>query len=176
MKNLILGLLVLCLGFTACNQSATTDEKTPEEVTAEGNLPNANEIKDAVEAIPDDTINVAKMTFTEETFDYGTVDEGGVVEHSFKFKNTGVAPLTITKAKSTCGCTVPDYPKEPIAPGGEGEITVRFNTKGKSGRNRKPVNITANTWPTTTTVYIDGTVKKDPNAAAADNASQPANK
>ncbi len=177
MKNLILGLLVLCLGFTACNSGGAGEEKPAEEVTTDATLPNANEVRDAVnEAIPDDTINVAKMVFTEETFDYGTVDAGEVVEHSFKFKNEGVAPLTITKAKSTCGCTVPDYPKEPIAPGATGEIKVRFNTKGKSGRNRKPVNITANTWPTTTTVYIDGSVNKGEEEKTAENASQPANK
>ncbi len=170
MKNLILGLLAFSLVFASCNNDSATAEKSPADLTKETAVKNANEIRDAVNAeIPDDTINVAKMTFVEEVFDYGTVKEGGVVEHAFKFKNTGVAPLTITKAKSTCGCTVPDYPKEPIAPGEESVIKVRFNTKGKSGRNKKPINITANTWPVVTTVHIDGTVQKDESKQAADN-------
>ncbi|MEO1436158.1 MAG: DUF1573 domain-containing protein, partial [Bacteroidota bacterium] len=99
----------------------------------------------------------------------GTVNEGETVEHTFTFTNTGKVPLTIQSAKSTCGCTVPDYPKEPIAPGVSGEISVRFNSKGKSGRQRKPINIVANTWPAKTTVFIDGEVKKDPNSATATN-------
>lgn len=170
MKNLILGLLAFSVVFTACNSDSSTAEKSATDVTTQNSIQAANEIRDAVNTeIPEDTVNVAKIQFVDQVFDYGTVKEGEVVEHSFKFKNVGVAPLTITKAKSTCGCTVPEFPKEAIAPGEEGEISVRFNTKGKSGRNKKPVNVTANTWPTVTTVHIDGTVEKDESAQAADN-------
>ncbi|MEM7105118.1 MAG: DUF1573 domain-containing protein [Bacteroidota bacterium] len=171
MKNWFLAILVLAFAFTACNQDTNSDEaeKSVTEVKNEKNLPNIESVRNPVTAtVPEDTINVAKISFSEEIHDYGTVTAGEAVEHIFKFTNTGVAPLTITSAKSTCGCTVPDYPKEPIAPGAEGEIKVKFNTKGKSGRQKKPVRVTANTWPVETVVYIDGTVEKDPNAETAD--------
>lgn len=173
MKNVVLFcLLVLAVGFTACNSD--TANKAEENVTTlneKTTLPNANAntAKPIADAIPADTVNVAKMTFTEQVFDYGTVKAGESVEHTFKFKNTGVAPLIIETAKSTCGCTVPQFPKEPIAPGESGEIAVKFNSKGKSGRQRKPVNITANTYPKLTTVHIDGTVEKAEEAATATN-------
>lgn len=170
MKNWILGMLVIAFAFTACNQDAPSEggEKSVTEVKNEKNLPNVESVRNPVTAnIPEDTVNVAKITFDQEVYDYGTVTAGEVVEYSFAFTNTGVAPLTITNAKSTCGCTVPDYPKEPIPPGAKSEIKVRFNSKGKSGRQKKPVRVTANTWPVETVVYIDGTVEKDPNAETA---------
>lgn len=170
MKNFILCLVVISFGFFSCNQDGATAEKAVNEVTSNTNVEKANEIRDAVNTeIPEDTVNVARIVFDEQVHDYGSVKAGKVVEHTFKFTNKGVAPLTITKAKSTCGCTVPEFPKEPIPPGGQGEITVKFNTKGKSGKNRKPVNVTANTWPTVTTVHIDGVVEKDESQEAADN-------
>ena len=94
---------------------------------------------------PLDTTLVAKMTFEETTYEFGTVLEGKQVEHIFKFKNTGKVPLLITDAKATCGCTVPKYPEETIAPGESGEISVRFNTSGKKEDQNKPVTLIANT-------------------------------
>ena len=172
MKNVLLfGLLALAVAFTACNNDAAdkAPETTPTTLDAKKPLPNANAAATTAAAVPADTVNVAKMTFTEEVFDYGTIKEGEAVEHTFKFTNTGVAPLIIEGAKSTCGCTVPQFPKEPIAPGESGEIAVKFNSKNKSGRQRKPVNITANTYPKLTTVYIDGTVEKVADPATATN-------
>jgi len=106
------------------------------------------------------TKDVPVMTFTEEVYDFGTIQSGEKVEHVFKFTNTGTAPLVIKGAKSTCGCTVPRFPKEAVLPGQSAEISVVFNSKGKSGRQRKPIMITANTVPEVTKVYIDGTVER----------------
>ncbi len=173
MKNVVLFcLLALAVGFTACkSDTANKAEETVTTLNDKSTLPNANNPQAATPtpAIPADTVNVAKITFTEQVYDYGTIKAGEQVEHTFKFTNTGVAPLIIETAKSTCGCTVPQYPKEPIAPGEAGEIAVKFNSKGKSGRQRKPVNITANTWPKLTTVHIDGTVEKVEEEATATN-------
>ena len=83
----------------------------------------------------------AKLSFDEVAFDFGKVKEGEVVEHLFKFKNSGKAPLVITNATSTCGCTVPLWPKEPIPPGQTGEIKVSFNSKGKNGLEEKEIYI-----------------------------------
>ena len=85
------------------------------------------------------------MTFQETEYDFGTINEGDVVEHIFKFTNTGKAPLVIVSAKGSCGCTVPEWPKEPIAPGATGEMLVKFNSNGKPNLQNKQVTITANT-------------------------------
>lgn len=100
------------------------------------------------------------IEFAKVLHDFGKVTEGDVVEHIFKFKNTGDAPLIVSNARASCGCTVPQWPKEPIAVGGEGEIKVRFNTNKKPGKQRKTVTITANTWPKTNRVSISADVEK----------------
>lgn len=99
--------------------------------------------------------------FAEELHDFGTIKDGDVVEHTFTFTNTGAAPLIISDAKATCGCTVPEWPKEPIPVGDTGEIKVRFNSKNKPGIQNKTVTLTANTWPATTRVRIKANVVKE---------------
>ena len=102
---------------------------------------------------------VAIITFEEEVFEFGEVDEGAVIEHRFRFTNTGAVPLVISDVRSTCGCTVADWPKDLIDPGATGEIEVRFNTQNKKGGQEKPVTITANTFPAKTQVYLRGKVR-----------------
>jgi len=104
------------------------------------------------------------MTFDQTDFDFGSVKEGEKVKHSYKFKNTGSEPLIISGAKGSCGCTVPKWPSEPIAPGGTGVIDVEFDSKGKPGKQTKRVTVNANTVPAQTFLNISGTVEKDPNA------------
>ncbi|MEP0984538.1 DUF1573 domain-containing protein [Ekhidna sp.] len=101
------------------------------------------------------------FTFTEESHDFGTIKDGDVVEHVFTFVNEGEAPLIISDAKATCGCTVPDWPRQPIAVGEKGEIKVRFNSKNKPGVQNKTVTLTANTWPTTKRLNIKANVVKE---------------
>ena len=85
----------------------------------------------------------AKMEFVKETHDYGTIKYGADGACTFEFKNTGDAPLIISNAKGSCGCTVPEWPKEPIAPGASGTITVKYDTK-RPGPINKSVTITSN--------------------------------
>lgn len=101
-------------------------------------------------------INIALTNYPEQypvfsvadtAYDFGLIKEGTVVQYTFRFKNTGAKPLIISNASSTCGCTIPQYPREPIAPGKEGELKVVFNSANKSGRQFKPIYITANTMP-----------------------------
>ena len=88
---------------------------------------------------------LAVMTFEATEYDFGTIEQGTQVEKIFKFTNTGEAPLIITNATSTCGCTVPEYPKnKPIAPGESGELLVKYNGSGKN-QITKTVTVTANT-------------------------------
>jgi hypothetical protein len=100
----------------------------------------------------------AKMSFDKTEHNFGTIKEGQVVQHLFKFKNTGKAPLVITNASGTCGCTVPEWSKEPILPGKSGEIKVSFDSKGKSGKEEKEVYVMANTIPNKTTLSIKSLV------------------
>ncbi len=86
-----------------------------------------------------------KFTFQQEEHNFGDIRDGDVVSHVFKFTNTGEAPLIISKATAACGCTVPQWPKEPIPVGGSGEIKVQFDSSNKPGMQNKVVTITANT-------------------------------
>lgn len=100
------------------------------------------------------------MDFASYEFDFGEINQGDKVQHVYKFTNTGTEPLVISNAKGTCGCTVPSWPKDPVAPGADGEIMVEFKSKGKSGNQTKRVIITANTNPPTTNLTIKGKVNK----------------
>ncbi len=113
------------------------------------------------------------MTFEHNDFDFGSVKEGEKVKHTYKFKNTGSEPLIISSAKGSCGCTVPKWPSEPIAPGASGVIDVEFDSKGKPGKQTKRVTVNANTVPAQTFLNISGNVEKDPNAPAAKPATVP---
>lgn len=103
----------------------------------------------------------AEISFDKEIHDYGTVDQGGNGECSFTFTNTGNEPLIITKAKGSCGCTVPEWPKEPIAPGAKGTIKVKYDTN-RPGPINKTVTVESNASNVENgikTIRIKGTVK-----------------
>lgn len=87
------------------------------------------------------------MTFDETVHNFGNVTQGEKVEYSFKFTNTGNKDLLITDASSSCGCTVPDWPKEPLRPGKSAYMKVVFNSAGKDGFTEKEITIKANTNP-----------------------------
>jgi hypothetical protein len=127
---------------------------------AAGNIPGTN-VNSTVSNLPATTIQ-----YENEKFNFGVVDEGEIVKHVYKFKNTGSEPLIISNAKGSCGCTVPTWPKEPIPPGGTGELKVEFNSKGKPGPQSKRVTVTANTTPTETYLEIAGEVRGKEQPAA----------
>lgn len=84
------------------------------------------------------------ITFSEETFDFGDIKQGDKVEHTFDFKNTGTEPLILSNVLTTCGCTATDWPRDPVAPGKGGSITVKFNSAGKMGKQNKVVTVVSN--------------------------------
>lgn len=87
----------------------------------------------------------AVITFDKKTHDFGDMHQGDKVEETFKFTNTGSEPLIITNVQVTCGCTTPKgWPRDPIMPGQKGEITIGFNSAGKSGKQNKVVTIVSN--------------------------------
>jgi uncharacterized protein DUF1573 len=74
------------------------------------------------------------MTFEKTEHDFGSIKSGDKVQYIFKFKNTGEADLLISKASGSCGCTVPEFPKDPVKPGQSAEMKVSFNSAGKHGQ------------------------------------------
>lgn len=100
---------------------------------------------------------VAKIEFESETIDYGTIEKGADGVRVFKFKNTGDAPLIITRVKSSCGCTVPKKPEEPIMPGKTGEIEVKYDTN-RVMPIRKTITVTSNAETPTVALKIKGLV------------------
>ncbi len=109
----------------------------------------------AVEASADGPV----MTFEAMTVDYGTIEQNSDPLRSFLFTNTGNEPLQITHAKGSCGCTVPEYPKEPIMPGEQAKINVRYDTK-RIGKFVKSVTLTTNTTSGKEKLTIKGEVLK----------------
>lgn len=109
----------------------------------------------------DGTVNMEDLPvfeFKSETHDFGKIRQGEVVSYVFIFKNVGKRDLVISGQKATCGCTVADYPHNPIKPGEEGRISVSFNSEGKKGMQTKTVTLTANTQPNTKVLVIKAEV------------------
>jgi uncharacterized protein (DUF58 family) len=129
-------------------------------------------VKSSVYAQPE---SGAKIEFSKETHDYGNVKYGANGTCTFEFKNTGNAPLIISKATGSCGCTVPSWPKEPIAPGAKADITVKYDTK-RPGPISKSVTITSNAINEPSKVIrIKGTVGPAPEGTTPTNNSGPGN-
>ncbi len=152
--GLVIGLLLLLF---SC-------KKEQSDITV-GKLKDGESLSDIISSPLDenddiDTVNVAEMNFEKNTFYFGEVIEGEKVNTTFYFTNSGKKPLLIKDARSTCGCTVPTYPKEFIAPGSRDSIQVVFDTKNKMGYQNKAVTLIANTYPNKTIVYLKGKVKE----------------
>ena len=113
--------------------------------------------------------NAPIMEFDKEVFDFGTLTEGDTVSHAFKFKNVGKSALTITDVQVQCGCTVASKPDHPIGVGQSDQITVRFNSQGKVGTNKKFVTIFSNANPPQTVLSFTAIVygKDMPDTAKA---------
>ncbi len=131
MKRAILGLSLLSMmAFMSCKENASSKVKTD-------NVAVAAERDESAKQIP-------VMEFEKSEHDFGIIEQGTPQETIFVFTNTGNAPLVITNATSSCGCTVPNPPKEPIAPGEKGELVVKFNGSGQN-QVTKTITVVANT-------------------------------
>lgn len=111
----------------------------------------------------EDTSKIPVFEFETENHEFGSIKEGDVVSFDFKFRNAGKAPLIITQASASCGCTVPEYSKDPIAPAENGFIKVTFNSEGKHGMTSKTVTLLANTTPNTKVLTISADITKKDN-------------
>jgi hypothetical protein len=99
------------------------------------------------------------------SYDFGTIQEGAIVEHEFKFRNDGEYPLILNNISSSCGCTTPEWPKDPIGPGKTSSVKVRFDSKHKAGPQVKTITVYANTDPANTELRLKGIVNAAPQTA-----------
>lgn len=101
---------------------------------------------------------VPEIRFEQETWDFGQIQEGEKISFAFQFTNVGASDLVIRAANGSCGCTVPEFPKDPVPPGGKGIINVTFDSHGKTGMQHKTVTIISNTVPNTKVINVTGEV------------------
>jgi hypothetical protein len=145
MKMTLLAAVIATFTLIGCG------EKQASETIDSAVIANPISADNAAELDPD---KLPQMTFDKEFHDFGKITAGEKVTYSFKFTNTGKADLIISTAAGSCGCTVPEFPKEPIKPGKTGFIKVQFNSEGRSGIQEKQVTIVANTIPNTNELKI----------------------
>ncbi|TMU57225.1 DUF1573 domain-containing protein [Flagellimonas algicola] len=144
--------LILAVGLV----SVSCKDKASNKIVAD-NVEDASSRDEAQKQLP-------VMSFDKQEHDFGSITQGTAQQTTFAFTNTGNAPLIITDAKSSCGCTVPEYPKNtPIGPGETGELLVKFNGSGQN-QVTKTVTVTANTEKGTELLRIKAFV--NPKSAA----------
>lgn len=132
--------------------TSTTSAVTP----VESNKSNSSN----TQASQTDTTKLTKIEWLDGTKkDFGNIKEGEILNVSFHFKNVGDKPLVIAQVTAGCGCTIPEQPTKPYAPGESGEIKATFNSSGKTGSQSKPVYVTANVDPGMTTLTFNVEVK-----------------
>ena len=157
-------LLLTATLLLGCNRDKATEAGTQgmnaaadaaADARANPTIDNPNVASDTEAPNPDAPV----MTFAENQFDFGDIQPDSKVRHTFRFTNTGKSPLLIADATASCGCTTPSWTKEPIAPGGTGEMEVLFDSRGKEGLVNKQVSVRANTQPNITVIYIKGNIK-----------------
>jgi hypothetical protein len=113
-----------------------------------------NDVTNSASADGTDDSDLPKIKFEEEIHDFGRITQGEKVSFAFKFTNVGKTNLIISSAAGSCGCTVPEWPKEPVLPGKEGKINVIFSSEGKSGMQEKTITIVTNCEPSTQEIRI----------------------
>ncbi|HAS43963.1 MAG TPA: hypothetical protein DCS93_26030 [Microscillaceae bacterium] len=172
-KNILLVVAMLWV-FTACNnkskegntetangtETSADVNKTPSVKTSTTDGTSDNKVVEKKAEANDnkEAEAMAQIKFEQTNHDFGDIAEGTLAKHTFKFTNTGKVPLIIKDARGSCGCTVPDWPREPIGPGKEGEIKVQFNSQGRSGMQTKTVTLTTNTQEGVQTLQIKAKV------------------
>tara|TARA_B100000902_G_scaffold218106_1_gene207279 strand:+ start:276 stop:767 length:492 start_codon:yes stop_codon:yes gene_type:complete len=148
MRKLFLS-LVLIAGFNVSNAQRIPDTKLPVQ---EKQVEQKKKIVDAT------------IDFESKVVDYGVIDNKSDGARKFVFKNNGTEPLIIKNAKGSCGCTVPTWPREPIAPGASGEIGVQYDTK-RVGKFTKTITLTTNAGKAPVILTIKGEVNPPPKDA-----------
>jgi hypothetical protein len=135
MKKLVIAsvLALSTVVFVACNEGNAAS-KVKSENLDKAKERDANSSKEA-----------AMIEFDRTVFDFGTVNEGDIVDVEYVVTNPGTTDLVILKASPSCGCTVPSWPKEPIKPGESAKVVAKFNSAGRAGKANKAITLFTNT-------------------------------
>jgi hypothetical protein len=168
MKKVFITLLCLSISAAAANAQDKKQAPAPAPTPAPAAAPQP--------PAPDPDAGEFKFKDADNTHDYGEVPEGPLAEYDFHFKNVGKKPIVINEAHGSCGCTVPQWPHEPILPGEKGIIHVSYTTNGRPGPIMKDVTINSNAKQQPMVLHIRGTVKpkpKDPTPPATAPAQVP---
>ncbi len=143
------------VAMTSATPGPKPNTLTPPVPDAQTFDPMAQQAQAAIDNRPKTT-----MAFANSAHDFGTVKQDSENKYVFTFTNTGKEPLLIESATGSCGCTVPEYPKEPIAPGATGQIKVEYKPGKQEGQQTKTVTVVANTEPKQTQLTIKAMVQK----------------
>ena len=144
-KIAISKLLFLLLIFSSCDNDG--NRKLPAEVVTNPNTASGN-----------NATKLPVIEFEKDIHDFGKVIQGEKVSFGFKFKNTGNADLVIAQVNSSCGCTVPKFPKTPVKPGDENVITVMFDSQDRKGVQNKTITVASNCQPSNSVIRIKAMV------------------
>lgn len=128
---------------------------------SEDNKVDANDtslVNNSATASGEDATALPNIQFDKEVHDFGMITQGERVNTEFSFTNSGETNLIISDARGSCGCTVPEWPKQPISPGGRGVLKVAFNSEGKSGLQEKTITVVTNCEPATRVVRIKANI------------------
>lgn len=150
MKKTILSLALMALFAGAAAAQEHQHENAPQEVKQT-------------------TLTTDNIDFKSASYDFGTIPEGPAAEHVFTFTNTGKEPIVIQKVQPSCGCTAPDWTKEPIAPGKTGMVKATYGTQGRPGHFEKTMTVFTNAG--VKTVSFKGTVEQAPATSVPQNSS-----
>lgn len=168
MKQIVLLIAVFALSMSANAQSGLKKAEAPAVVTKEAPAKNSNQPVQVTTPTEQPSIQVnfpveeksnAKMTFESMVVDYGTVAQNSEPLRLIKFTNTGTDPLIIKNARGSCGCTVPNWPKDPIMPGQSSSIEVRYDTN-RIGKINKSITITTNEGDEPHVIQVIGEILK----------------
>lgn len=160
-------MILLCVSVSAVVANAQ-DAKQPvaptliPKVTKPAPLPGSQQAAAQDTATKIAVQDLGKFKFKEETHDFGDVPDGPKAECDFEFRNVGKTPIIISEAHGSCGCTVPDWPKEPVKPKHKAKIHVAYNTAGRVGPINKDIIITSNAQQGTMKLHITGMVMPPP--------------
>ncbi len=158
MKKIFIIPALFCLAFVGCdvrnadNKAANANNDVNVEKVVKQNEDKATNQTSATAAAP------AQVEVIDKTYNFGSVQDGAIVEYSYRFKNIGTTPLIINSATGSCGCTIPEKPEQPILPGEIGFIKVKFDSNGRVGATHKTVTIASNANPEFPVLELTGDV------------------
>ncbi len=158
--------VILLISLAACNgsNSGKKQEGTDSTMISTSLVDNPN----TANGIDSSRLNgMANMEFTDTVHDFGSIRQGETVVYEFDFVNNGKSPLIISSATGSCGCTIADYPHEPVLAGKGGKLKAIFNTSGKAGHQEKSISVATNSKRGIQMLYIKAEVEVSKNNSSA---------